>query len=1153
MKKKLSRLLCALLVMTMVLAMVPAVSAAEPDGSSKEQAIVLYKGDKTKDTYGCTEKKHDTKVTYYACFNGREKKLSSAKYVKYTTAGQFEATAATYDKDDAEWGYVKAELTCKNGDYDKTLYFRVYETAKSVTLKDAGGTTISDKLRLSTNAQRIYYTTSPVGVNPETIDAEMEDATVAEVVEDGWDKEAKKPYFTVKALKEGYTTKLTVTLNKGLDSEVTKTVNVITGKTGILTIKNGNDVVSKSNYGTSDIQTLSVAHGGELTLTPSADSALGKVSDINWSVTGNADVSIANWDTKTGKATFAVEGTGSATITAELNGTTATVKLLVLKKIEKIAIEAAYAADQDKIDDGEMAIGDTLNLTAKVTPDTSKGDAKNAKWTITSGTSYVEYTVGSVNKDDSAIATGAAVTLKAKKAGTFTVKVELGEKSDELTIKVKKDSSVINVVEIPTRSLRATVRTGTVDEIVSQMNSNELYNSITATAADNNGEYNVQVPVKWYDAQINSKTSATVTGYAVSSREGDPNTYKYAADCEKDITATVKLTDEAAVTSIEITSDKDTAIADDRVTLTANATVAPSNATVKYQWYVNGRRIKDETKKTLTYTIPKASSDSSTSYKFKCEVTATYKGESNSTTSKEYTVTVSRDYAVSMKMTSGKSSFTVGSKPEVEVTLTYKGSKVSNPSVTWKLYDEKDNVIDSDVATITGDGSTATLTTKAVKNAKGDKIVIRATVSANGQSFSSSETVTINPAQASTVKQSVGSGAALKSSSLTSAVTKAAGSSAKLSYVVFGTPKSCTLTKSSSSSSSIGDTKCYVSTSSGQKLSDVYVKTSASSASVTYTAYDADDYVLATGTVSFDTNDAGDTITASGANFKTVGAADQVLEEYADADYVKFDLPKSSEGKLYYDYTSISDFTSEVKDSDKYYLNAGSKDASIEDVYFLPAYGVKGKVTLDYTAYSSSNSDLGSGKITLTVKSKTASSQFTDVTSKNVGSWAADSIDFGADNGLVNGKSKYSFAPNDYLTRGQLVAILYRAAGTPSVSGISNPFSDVKAASYYYDAVLWAYKNEVVTGTSADKFSPDANVTREQIAAILYRYMGKPSATGSLSGYTDRTKISDWATTAMQWAIGKGYITGTSATTLDPTGRATRAQVAVMIHRFLTK
>ena len=519
--------------------------------------------------------------------------------------------------------------------------------------------------------------------------------------------------------------------------------------------------------------------------------------------------------------------------------------------------------------------------------------------------------------------------------------------------------------------------------------------------------------------------------------------------------------------------------------------------------------------------------------------------------SKEYTVSVSRDYAVSVSTSTGKTSFTVGDKPELEATLTYKGSKVSNPSVTWKIYDEKENSIDSNVATLSASGSTATLTTKAVKNASGDKIVVRATISANGQSFSSSATLTIKPAEASTVKQSVGSGAALKASSITSAVTKAAGSNAKLSYIIFNTPKSCTLQKSSSSSSSIGDTKCYVSTTSGQKLSDVYVKTSASSASVTYTAYDADDYVLATGTVSFDANDSGDTITASGASLKTIGAADQITGEYAKADYVKFDLPRASEGKLYYDYTTISDFGGEVKESDKYYLDASSSQNDIEDVYFLPAAGVTGKFKIDYTAYSSSNSDLGSGTITVNIKSKTSSDKFTDVSTKTGFQWAADSIDFGADNGIIKGATTYTFAPSQSLTRAQLVTILYRAAGSPSVSGVTNPFKDTKS-DYYTNAMLWAYKNSIVTGTSATTFSPDSPVTREQIAAILYRYMGSPTATGSLTGFTDRANVSTYATTAMQWAIGKGYITGIG-TKLDPKGNATRAQVAVIIHRFLTK
>ena len=126
------------------------------------------------------------------------------------------------------------------------------------------------------------------------------------------------------------------------------------------------------------------------------------------------------------------------------------------------------------------------------------------------------------------------------------------------------------------------------------------------------------------------------------------------------VTATAKLSDDAVVTSLEITGDKETAIADDRVTLTANATVAPSNATTSYQWYVNGKAVSGATKATLSYTIPKSSSDSATLYKFVCEVTASYKGTSTTSESKAFNVTVSRDYTVSVTTTSSKNGYTVG-------------------------------------------------------------------------------------------------------------------------------------------------------------------------------------------------------------------------------------------------------------------------------------------------------------------------------------------------------------------------------------------------------------------------------------------------------------------------------------------------------------
>ncbi len=1163
MKKKLSRLLCALLVMTMVLAMVPAVSAA--GSGSISDPYELYVGESM--SFGCTEANHTSTAVYENVVEGVTTAANIAKstYVEYSKTGRSilaKTTTQVVKGSGVIDGYVKVTLTCdKCPDASKTTtaYFRVYSKGQSLALKYASSSTVlkdSDTVFVKAGDS----VTLDYSVLPSTKNTTFTAVTTANQKAVSVDQNTVATGLTVTANPNDQTITIAAAANADNydgyfdlkyddDSATVKTRRVkvvINGGTGV-TITKDKTVVSGT--------TISASVGETLALTATGPSTSGTAT---WTVEDNNSPKVLN---ALGGGKFKVNAAGTAKITATINGVSASVTVSVINNVTSVAIEGSDDDNAKLIQDGEMNLGGTLTLHAKVKPSTvSDATKKAAVWSITSGESFVEFSKS--NNDmwtidtDANTATGEYVRLTAKSAGTFKIKVTLGGKSDELTMKINKQGSVIQIKQIYNNTLRATVRTGTVDEIVQQMNENDLYNSITAQATETvwgtEETYNVQVPVRWYDAQISSdKKTATVSGYAVTSREGDPNTYSYSANCNKNVTAKATLSDDVAITEIEVTSSKDLAIADDRVTLTANATVLPSNAKVSYQWYVNGKSVKDATNKTYTYTIPKASSDSSTSYKFKCEVTATYKGESTSTTSKEYTVTVSRDYAVSVSTSSGKTSFTVGSKPELEATLTYKGTKVSNPIVSWRIYDEKENAIDSAVATLSASGSTATLTTKAVKKASGDKIIVRATVSANNQSFSSTETLTITPVEASTVRQSVGSGAALKASSITSAITKAAGSNAKVSYLVFGTPKSCTLQKSSSSSTSIGDTKCYVSTTSGQKLSDVYVKTSASSASVTYTAYDADDYVLATGTVSFDANDTGDTITASGASLKTIGAIDQITGEYANADYVKFDLPRASEGKLYYDYTTISDFGGEVKDSDKYYLDASSSQNDLEDVYFLPAAGVTGKFKIDYTAYSSSNSDLGSGTITVNIKSKTASDKFTDVSTKTGFQWAADSIDFGADNGIIKGATTYTFAPSQSLTRAQLVTILYRAAGSPSVSGVTNPFKDTKS-DYYTNAMLWAYKNSIVTGTSATTFSPDSPVTREQIAAILYRYMGSPTATGSLTGFTDRANVSAYATTAMQWAIGKGYITGIG-TKLDPKGNATRAQVAVIIHRFLTK
>ena len=138
------------------------------------------------------------------------------------------------------------------------------------------------------------------------------------------------------------------------------------------------------------------------------------------------------------------------------------------------------------------------------------------------------------------------------------------------------------------------------------------------------------------------------------------------------------------------------------------------------------------------------------------------------------------------------------------------------------------------------------------------------------------------------------------------------------------------------------------------------------------------------------------------------------------------------------------------------------------------------------------------------------------------------------------------------MTRGDFVLMLYRLAGKPSVSGLTNPFTDVSSANYYYAAVLWAYRNNVVTGVDSKTFAPKKNITREQIAATLYRLAGSPSASGSVTGYYDSSKIHNYALSAMKWAVANGVLAGSSGY-LNPTSNANRAEVATMLHRYLTK
>lgn len=291
------------------------------------------------------------------------------------------------------------------------------------------------------------------------------------------------------------------------------------------------------------------------------------------------------------------------------------------------------------------------------------------------------------------------------------------------------------------------------------------------------------------------------------------------------------------------------------------------------------------------------------------------------------------------------------------------------------------------------------------------------------------------------------------------------------------------------------------------------------------------------------------TLNSTGASFRSMGIAGELTpENAAGSTYITIDRVVG--GKLYSAYTSIKNctaLTSKDFGSTKFYF---SGSGSLDNLYILPLADSK-SVEVSYTIDGSTK-----GTLSFKVNQQTASSQFTDVSGSY--KWAANSVDFMYMNDIIKGnntKNPKLFGPGAKMTRAMLVTVLYRAAGEPTVTGITNKFTDNKQGQYYYNAVLWASNMGIVNGATATTFDPNGNVTREQIAAILYRYEGSPTVTGSLSGYPDQAQVSSFAVTAMQWAVGTGIITGVTSggrTTLSAKGNATRAQVAVMLHRFLT-
>ena len=178
---------------------------------------------------------------------------------------------------------------------------------------------------------------------------------------------------------------------------------------------------------------------------------------------------------------------------------------------------------------------------------------------------------------------------------------------------------------------------------------------------------------------------------------------------------------------------------------------------------------------------------------------------------------------------------------------------------------------------------------------------------------------------------------------------------------------------------------------------------------------------------------------------------------------------------------------------------------------------------------------------------------FADV---NENDWFYDEVQYVAQRGLMEGVGNDLFSPATDTTRGQLVTILYRLEGEPSVAGLANPFSDL-TQDWYKNAVIWAADNEIVKGMTTTTYAPEEEITREQAATILYRYAAfkgyDTNGAADLSSFVDGNTVSDYAKTAMGWAVSKGLINGSSVNgqiLLDPQGTAIRAQLAALLQRY---
>ena len=232
----------------------------------------------------------------------------------------------------------------------------------------------------------------------------------------------------------------------------------------------------------------------------------------------------------------------------------------------------------------------------------------------------------------------------------------------------------------------------------------------------------------------------------------------------------------------------------------------------------------------------------------------------------------------------------------------------------------------------------------------------------------------------------------------------------------------------------------------------------------------------------------------------------------------------------------------ELKYDNFYYadvVGTETYEQNVRDTYFSDYFTVKAHPTLAGHRYMAEQ--------ILSVLPERGTLPFTDVPSD---AWYYDELYYAWYNGLINGTSATTFEPAATTTRAQAVTVLYRIAGSPNVSGLTEPFTDVSDSHWAHDAIVWAYQNAIVNGYTATTFGPDDGLTRGQFVAIMYRYAGSPKTSGDLGVFSDSADIPDGFRNAVRWAVANDIVTGYADGTFRPNDVITRAQLAAILARF---